>query len=91
MHPRANSSHRSAQSGRHTSRMESSTVCDGSITPEYIYVNTPEQSRHSESFYKTLKECVWPRKFVDIREAREAMRAALRGYNHTRIHSALEA
>ena len=43
------------------------------------------------SFHKTLKkEYVWPREFADIREAREAIRAAFHDYNHSRIHSALK-
>ena len=58
---------------------------------EYIYVNTPEQNGHIESFHKALtKEYVWPREFADIREAREAILAAFHYYNHSRIHSALE-
>ena len=61
------------------------------ITLEYIYVNTPEQNGHIESFHKTLKkEYVWPREFANIREAKEAMHVAFEDYNHHRIHSAIQ-
>ena len=76
---------------QYTSREFRSSVAALGITLEYIYVNTPEQNGHIESFHKTLKkEYVWPREFADIREAREAILAAFHDYNHTRIHSALE-
>ena len=61
------------------------------ITLEYIYVNTPEQNGHIESFHKTLKkEYVWPREFANINEAQEALDVAFQDYNQHRIHSALK-
>ena len=74
---------------QYTSREFRSSVAALGITIEYIYVNTPEQNGHIESFHRTLKkEYVWPREFADIQEAREAMLAAFEDYNHRRIHSA---
>ena len=56
---------------QYTSREFRSSVAALGITLEYIYVNTPEQNGHIESFHKTLKkEYVWPREFADIQEAR---------------------
>ena len=76
---------------QYTSREFRSSMAALGITLEYIYVNTPEQNGHIESFHKTLKkEYVWPHEFADIREAREAIQAAFHDYNHDRIHSALE-
>ena len=75
---------------QYTSREFRSSVAALGITLEYIYVNTPEQNGHIESFHKTLKkEYVWPREFADMQEAKEAMLAAFEDYNHRRIHSAL--
>ena len=60
------------------------------IKLEYIYVNTPEQNGHIESFHKTLKkEYVWPREFADLRETRRAILGAFDDYNNSRIHSSL--
>ena len=60
------------------------------INLEYIYVNTPEQNGHIESFHKTLKkEYIWPREFADIQEARDTIQNAFEDYNHERIHSSL--
>ena len=60
------------------------------IELEYIYVNTPEQNGHIESFHKTLKkEYVWPQEFADIAQAKKALDAAFEDYNNERIHSAL--
>ena len=57
---------------------------------DYIYVNTPQQNGHIESFHKTLKkEYVWPNAFESYLEALEFLREAHRDYNHERIHSAL--
>ena len=62
---------------RYTSREFRSSMATLGIAPEYIYVNTPEQNGHIESFRRTLKkEYVWPREFADIQEANEAMLAA---------------
>ena len=37
----------------------------------FIYVNTPEQNGHIESFHKTLKkEYIWPCEFADMLDAR---------------------
>ena len=71
---------------RYASREFRSSVAAPGIALEYIYANTPEQNGHIESFHKTLKEYVWPREFADIREAREAIRAAFHDCNHIRIH-----
>ena len=76
---------------QYTSREFRSSMTALGITLEYIYVNTPEQNGHIESFHKTLKkEYVWPREFADIQEAKEALLAAFEDYNHRRIHSALK-
>lgn len=51
------------------------------INLEYIYVSTPEQNGHVESFHKTLKkEYVWSREFAYIHEAK-ALDAAFEDYN----------
>ena len=76
---------------QYTSREFRSSAAALGFTLEYIYVNTPEQNGHVESFHKTLKkEYVWPREFADIHEAKEALDAAFEDYNHRRIHSALK-
>ena len=76
---------------QYTSREFRASMASLGITLEYIYVNTPEQNGHIESFHKTLKkEYVWPREFADIREARDAIHAAFEDYNHHRIHSAIQ-
>ena len=57
---------------------------------EYIYVNTPQQNGHIESFHKTLKkEYVWPHEFKDAEEAEVALLEALDDYNRHRVHSAI--
>ena len=57
---------------------------------EYIYVNTPQQNGHIESFHKTLKkEYVWPHEFKDAEEAEVTLLEALDDYNRHRIHSAI--
>lgn len=75
---------------QYTSRDFRSSMAALGITLEYIYVNTPEQNGHIESFHKTLKkEYIWPREFADLRGAREAMLEAFDDYNNRRIHSSL--
>jgi transposase InsO family protein len=75
---------------QYTSHEFRSSMTALGIALEYIYVNTPEQNGHIESFHKTLKkEYVWPREFADMQEAKEVMLAAFEDYNHRRIHSAL--
>ena len=75
---------------QYTSREFRSSMAALKITLEYIYVNTPEQNGHIESFHKTLKkEYVWPREFANIREAKKVILAAFDDYNNHRIHSAL--
>ena len=67
-----------------------SSVAALGMTLEYIYVNTPEQNGHIESFHKTLKkEYVWLREFADMQDVKEIMLVAFEDYNHRRIHSAL--
>ena len=57
---------------------------------EYIYVNTPQQNNHIESFHKSLKkEYVWPHEFEDAGQAEVALLGALEDYNQHRIHSAI--
>ena len=57
---------------------------------EYIYVNTPQQNDHIESFHKTLKkEYIWPHEFKDARQAEASLFDALADYNRHRIHSAI--
>lgn len=76
---------------QYMSRAFRSSMTSLGITLEYIYVNTPEQNGHIESFHKTLKkEYVWPREFANIQEAKEAIHAAFEDYNHHRIHSAIQ-
>ena len=56
---------------QYTSRGFRSLMAALNIRLEYIYVNTPEQNGYIESVHKTLKkECVWPREFANIQEAR---------------------
>ena len=55
-----------------------------------VYVNTPQQNGHIESFHKALKkEYVWPHEFKDAEEAEVTLLDALDGYNRHRIHSAI--
>ena len=69
---------------QYTSSEFRSSVAAPRITLEYIYVNTPAQNGHIESFHKTLKkEYVWPREFADMQEAKEAMLVAFEDYNPT--------
>ena len=75
---------------QYTSRDFRSSMAALGITLEYIYVNTPEQNGHIESFHKTLKkEYVWPHEFANLAEAEEVIRAAFDDYNNDRIHSSL--
>ena len=76
---------------QYTSREFRASMAALGITIEYIYVNTPEQNGHIESFHKTLKkEYVWSCEFANIQEARESLLAAFEDYNQNRIHSALK-
>lgn len=76
---------------QYTSREFRSSMAALEITLEYIYVNTPEQNGHIESFHKTLKkEYVWPREFTNIQEAKEAISVAFEDYNNHRIHSSIQ-
>ncbi len=76
---------------QYTSREFRSSMAALGITLEYIYINTPEQNGHIESFHKTLKkEYVWPREFANIQEAKETILAAFEDYNHNRIHSSIQ-
>lgn len=60
------------------------------IQVEFIYVHTPEQNGHIESFHKTLKrEYIWTNDFVHYQQAENIIRMAYQDYNHCRIHSAL--
>jgi len=60
------------------------------IRVEFIYVHTPEQNGHIESFHKTLKkEYIWVNDFTSYQDAEEVIRMAHNDYNHSRIHSAL--
>ena len=55
-----------------------------------VYVNTPQQNGHIESFHKTLKkEYVWPHEFGDSGQAEITLLVALEDYNRHRIHSAI--
>lgn len=58
---------------------------------EFIFVNTPEQNGHIESFHKTLKrEYIWSRDFRDYQEAEAAIQDAFKDYNERRPHSSLD-
>ncbi len=58
---------------------------------DYIYVNTPQQNVHIESFHKTLKkEYIWPNAFENYLGELEFLKKAQYNYNHERIHSVLE-
>lgn len=60
------------------------------IRVEFIYVHTPEQNGHIESFHKTLKrEYIWTHDFASYQEADDIICMAHQDYNHSRIHSAL--
>jgi putative transposase len=60
------------------------------IKLEFIFVNTPEQNGHIESFQKTLKrEYIWINDFKDYQEAEGAISDAYHDYNKTRPHSSL--
>jgi putative transposase len=61
------------------------------IKLEFIFVNTPEQNGHIESFQKTLKrEYIWTNDFKDYQEAELAIADAFRDYNQKRPHSSLD-
>ena len=75
---------------QYTSREFRQSVASLGIKLEYIYVNTPEQNGHIESFHKTLKkEYIWPLEFADMQDAQKAIQDAFEDYNGNRIHSAL--
>ena len=60
------------------------------IKLEFIFVNTPEQNGHIESFQKTLKkEYIWANDFRDYQEAEVVIADAFRDYNEERPHSSL--
>jgi putative transposase len=60
------------------------------IRLEFIFVNTPEQKCHIESFQKTLKrEYIWINDFKDYQEAEVAITDAFQDYNKRRPHSSL--
>jgi len=60
------------------------------IKLEFIFVNTPEQNGHIESFQKTLKrEYIWTNDFKNYQEAETAIADAFKDYNSTRPHSSL--
>ncbi|MDE0265899.1 MAG: IS3 family transposase [Thaumarchaeota archaeon] len=81
---------RADNGSQYTGRDFRASTASLGISPEYIYVNTPEQNGHVESFHKTLKgEYVWPREFQSLEDAREAPRAAFDGYRNERPHSSL--
>lgn len=76
---------------QYVSRKFRSSATALGITPKCIYVNTPEQNGHIESFHKTLKkEYVWPREFTDVREDKKTLNNAFEDYDHCRIHFALK-
>ena len=57
---------------------------------ECIYVNTPKQNGHMESFHKTLKkEYAWPHEFKDAEVVEVVPLEALDDYNRHRIRSAI--
>ena len=57
---------------------------------ECIYVNTPKQNGHMESFHKTLKkEYAWPHEFKDAEVVEVAPLEALDDYNRHRIRSSI--
>ena len=61
------------------------------IKLEFIFVNTPEQNGHIESFHKTLKrEYIWTNDFKDYQEAEATISDAFRDYNERRPHSSLK-
>ena len=61
------------------------------IKLEFIFVNTPQQNGHIESFQKTLKrEYIWVNDFRDYQEAEAAIEDAFRDYNEKRPHSSLD-
>jgi putative transposase len=61
------------------------------IKLEFIFVNTPEQNGHIESFQKTLKrEYIWTNDFKDYQEAEAAIANAFQDYNQKRPHSSLD-
>jgi transposase InsO family protein len=61
------------------------------IKLEFIFVNTPEQNGHIESFQKTIKrEYIWANDFKDYQEAELAIARAYKDYNERRPHSSLD-
>ena len=73
---------------QYTNRDFRASMSSLGITLEYIYVNTPEQNGHVESFHKTLKKkYIWSREFESFKDA-QALNNAFEDYNE-RIHSSL--
>lgn len=61
------------------------------IKLEFIFVNTPEQNGHIESFQKTLKrEYIWTNDFKTYQDSELTVTEAFRDYNEKRPHSSLE-
>jgi putative transposase len=61
------------------------------IRLEFIFVNTPEQNGHIESFQKTLKrEYIWTNDFKDYQDAELSLADAFMDYNQKRPHSSLD-
>lgn len=61
------------------------------IKLEFIFVNTPEQNGHIESFQKTLKrEYIRTSDFENYQEAELAVSDTFSDYNEKRPHSSLD-
>ena len=60
------------------------------ITIEHIWVSTPQQNGHVESFHNALKrDYVRTRDFESFQEAKEWLAEAHKDYNANRVHTSI--
>ena len=60
------------------------------LAVEYIWVSTPQQNGHIESFHNTLKrDYVRPYDFESYQDAEAYLARAIRDYNGSRVHSSI--
>ena len=60
------------------------------LAVEYIWVSTPQQNGHIESFHNTLKrDYVRPYDFESFQDAEAYLAKAIRDYNANRVHSSI--
>ena len=76
---------------QYTSKNFRKAISHLGIKMKYIWIHTPQQNGHIESFHNTLKrEYIWPHDFANYQEAEATISEAYRDYNQNRLHSALK-